>query len=279
VSLFAKKTPASPVRRLSQPLRATRRFEWPVAILLILVALVVSCAGPEPAARPDPTGAEKGRPNPGLDEPLSPLDVLMQKSRQATSKPVGESPVGTNGDSATKPRLPSEDVEPAAGSTPSTFVPRTSAGQGDSDVVSHLLRDLKSDRKTAAATFRKLWSIPKDVIPGLIAHVDDSSPSALDELVVLVLNKETFADFNSETLDLRYKIPGMGDAEFHDIAAGKVPKGYKVKLRRRGTFPVGVVLRAALINRFRSLRQPPGNAVARPVEWWLTFYRRVEATL
>ena len=58
---------------------------------------------------------------------------------------------------------------------------------------------------------------------------------------------------------------------------------YYVVLEKYGGFPVGIVVRAALMNRFRSAKHPdwsdddpsPGKLIA----WWRTFHDKVKGEL
>ena len=142
------------------------------------------------------------------------------------------------------------------------------------------LRPLQRNEEEAEKAFRALWSIPKPLIPALIGEVHNRSPSALRELQVLVLDEKRFTAVDAEGQQvLAYRIPGMGDCPFDTIAAGPVPKGIRVKLSRSSGFTVGEVVRAALINRFRSKDQPPELGHSHLETWWRQYYRRVRSTL
>lgn len=146
--------------------------------------------------------------------------------------------------------------------------------------VDDYIRQLQGNPKQAAVVFRKLWELPSHLVPYLVREVDHEAPSSLKELSILVLNTDTFVRFDPDTQEiLGYKIPGMGDVVFDQIASGKVARGYRVTLRHRRGFAVGVVVRAALINRFRSTNYPAGDARGRAAGWWDAFYRRVKDEL
>lgn len=145
--------------------------------------------------------------------------------------------------------------------------------------VARLIRRLQSNPTEAGQAFRELWEVKRELIPALVREVENATPSALRELQILVVDTARFAEVDpSEEHVLTYRIPGMGDCAYDDIAAGPVPKGYRVKLTRYARFPVGVVIRAGLINRFRSKdypRRPDDHLVV----WWMDFYRRVAESL
>ena len=145
--------------------------------------------------------------------------------------------------------------------------------------VSDILLRLRSTPEEAGKAYREIWEAPRSLIPKLIPEVANPEPSALRELSVLVLDKD-FAQVDSKDGTVAYDIPGMGKVKYDDIVVGKAPRGLKVILRRHEKpFPVGSVVRAGLLNRFRSTEYPGGSDVSDPVGWWQRFYDRVRTKM
>ena len=114
-----------------------------------------------------------------------------------------------------------------------------------------------------------------------MAHVGDNVPTKIRELDLLVLQHD-FARYDEESRRWFYQIKGMGSFEIDDIAMNKVtrPKGaVRVRLKSFKGFPLGVVLRAGLLNRFRSTRFPGLDDRKFIVQWWQLFYRQNASNL
>ena len=140
------------------------------------------------------------------------------------------------------------------------------------------LTRLQSGRDAGEA-FRELWEAPPEIIPELILQAGNPEPSGLHELTILVLDRKRFLSVDEEG-NVLYDIPGLRGIKYDDIVTGNAPRGLKVVLRRlRQQFTVGAVIRAALINRFRSADVPAGNDAANPVRWWQEFHERVKGRL
>ena len=253
--------------------------------LAVLWVLVAGCAGPDGGASlDDRRRAQKDR-APGLTEPapgiVTPAAGTGRDSRRPSSTESEPKPTGDR-------RVPPSTVPPST-VPPSTVPPAEEAEVSGPDgpaparknrQVEAYLRELQGAREQAEATYLKLWEVPRHFVPYLVQEVGSTRGTALKELKLLVLNTDSFVKLDPQTQDiLGYNIPGMGDVVFDEIASGKVARGYRVTLRHRRGFSLGVVLRAALINRFRSTDYPAGDARERPVEWWEAFYRRVRDTL
>ncbi|MGQ9591756.1 MAG: hypothetical protein ACUVYA_15840, partial [Planctomycetota bacterium] len=145
--------------------------------------------------------------------------------------------------------------------------------------VGDYIRRLKADEDSARDAFVELWEVDADLIPELIEHVADPERSALREIAVLVLDTGGFFRRDPKDGAPIYRIPGLGSFELDDVAAGKVPAGAKAVLRNFEKFPVGVVVRAALVNRFRSRDYPSGDDRADVKGWWRRYYQRVRLKL
>ncbi|MBI4606838.1 MAG: hypothetical protein HY721_33145 [Planctomycetes bacterium] len=204
---------------------------------------------------------------------------------------------------------PARGAKPdAAESPPAEGAARSAAGSGGSpdaraEVKGYIARLESLDPEDAEEAFRELWEAPRAIIPGLILEVENPAPSTFTELKVLVIDKEHFARLRSiglaptgepiahedSTGRFVYDIPGMGSLDYEEIATGPARggTGLRVVLRRRAvelgepvpTFPVGAVVRAALVNRFRSSDYPPGDHRTDLVRWWQAFYERARPRL
>jgi hypothetical protein len=229
----------------------------------------VGCSGgpdPGPAATPgDPPAAaktgtqtsakSKAEPEPETEEP-PPAPPPRPKSSTPSTAPAPRPP-------------PPKDPPPKE--------PRSA--RRPAPEVSDILLRLQSTPEEAGKAYREIWEAPRGLIPKLIPEVANPEPSALRELAVLVLDKD-FAQVDSKDGTVAYDIPGMGKVKYDDIVVGKAPRGLKVILRRLDKpFPVGSVVRAGLLNRFRSTEYPGGSDVSDPVGWWQRFYDRVRTKL
>lgn len=133
----------------------------------------------------------------------------------------------------------------------------------------------------ANKAFWSLTEIRKDLIPELLFYIEDEDLTAITELKILV------RDANFQGFWVSH-IPGMGVMEKVDkngetywegydrfssgIADNR--KGFKVKLIKSTGFPLGVVIRAAMLNRFRSLHYPRGiDHMTDLRRWWNAYYK------
>lgn len=182
-------------------------------------------------------------------------------------------PAGADGEEAPRPAVPLDKL---------------------SRDVQALLGALKGeDPKAADDAFWKLVEVREDRIPELISQVESTERTRITLLKILVLDLE-FKGFMAS------KIPGMGRMEEFDdegrlvwqgysdrLACGELRepapkgkegriKGYKVQMKHWGGFPLGVVVRAGLINRFRSRSYPSGIDHTRDlIGWWKAYHQRV----
>lgn len=213
------------------------------------------------------------------------------------SPPAGKDPVASAG----KPRrrLPQKaGVEAGTGSSQPAAKPapqpaakvaakpaavEAGAGSGKpvlpqpspADAARVLLKRLAGPVAMAKKTYVELWGVDKGQIPELIRKVASKEPTQLKELDLLVLQKG-FARYDEKEKRWYYWIKGMGNFEIDDLAMSKVPgrKGaVRVRIKKFGGFPLGVVLRAGLLNRFRSTRFPSVNDRKYLSRWWNLFYR------
>ena len=144
-----------------------------------------------------------------------------------------------------------------------------------------MLEYLTGPAPRAQKAYKVLWGIDKKQIPSLVAHVGDNVRTKIRELDLLVLQHD-FARYDEKSQRWFYLIKGMGNFVIDDIAMNKVtrPKGaVRVRLKNFKGFPLGVVLRAGLLNRFRSTRFPGLDDRKFIVQWWQLFYRQNASNL
>ncbi|MCZ6796068.1 MAG: hypothetical protein O7J95_20865 [Planctomycetota bacterium] len=147
-------------------------------------------------------------------------------------------------------------------------------------MVEGFVRRLRSpDEKDAA--YRELARVPAELIPDLIEEVENPLSSQMYVLDILVF-QDDFTRFDEKEKRFYYFIKGLGQFELDDIAIGKIRRGRwgnKVRLKNytKG-FPVGLVLRAAMLNRFRSRRLPVQDD-SDVKSWWREYYRRAKSHL
>ena|SRR5437867_7624452 len=245
-----------------------------------LLSLLSSCSQPvvepSPARRPARPRAEATAPGQGAlqkDNPppaasADPPDDPPKKAPQPAGERAGASPTR----SAPKENQGERGVERPK--------PRLERSSQNEDVRRYVLR-LKSRPEEAEEAFRELWSAPKELIPALILEIENTEPSQLKELKVLVLDTKGFCRLDEKEEKFVYRVKGMGKFSYDDLAAGQLKsgRGIQVKVRNFNRFPVGVVIRAALVNRFRSTDYPPEDDARDPVHWWQSFYERAQPTL
>ena len=144
-----------------------------------------------------------------------------------------------------------------------------------------MLEYLTGPAPRAQKAYKVLWGIDKKQIPSLVAHVGDNALTKIRELDLLVLQHD-FARYDEKSRRWFYLIKGMGSFEIDDLAMNKVtrPKGaVRVRLKSFKGFPLGVVLRAGLLNRFRSTRFPGIDDRKFIGQWWQMYYRLNASTL
>ena len=144
-----------------------------------------------------------------------------------------------------------------------------------------MLEYLTGPAPRAQKAYKVLWGVDKEQIPSLVAHVGDNVRTKIRELDLLVLQHD-FARYDEKSQRWFYLIKGMGNFVIDDIAMNKVtrPKGaVRVRLKNFKGFPLGVVLRAGLLNRFRSTRFPGLDDRKFIVQWWQLFYRQNASNL
>ena len=142
------------------------------------------------------------------------------------------------------------------------------------------MRGLKArSRKDAEDAYRKLWKVPNSLVQPLILEVTNTEKSNLTELSILVTDTRSFLRRDESSGEFLYFIPGMGDCAYSDISVKDVRNGIKVVIKKFDRFSLGVVVRAGLVNRFRSPNHPPGHDKMGLVEWWQLFHGRVRGQL
>lgn len=276
-----------------------------LALALLALALLAGACTAPPASGARPRIPERRLEAASRAPTPRPVEMSRDASKELSSAraPVSGSTVAKPPGTAAKPSgaapdsslsvpraAPSETpgvrappVEPASPDEPA---PVRSAEEIAED-VERCLERLRAAPEEAAGAFRELWSVEASWIPALIREVKNPAPSGLSELQILIPDREHFERGNlgvdAKGDGVVYDVPGMGVVEYDDIAFGptKSGKSLKVVIRnfRGKRFTVGVVLRAALLNRFRSNDYPGGDHRLDPVGWWQSFYERVRARL
>jgi hypothetical protein len=147
------------------------------------------------------------------------------------------------------------------------------------------------DRKAADAAFRWLCFIDPDLIPECLDLVTSNEPTRLERIRVIVRDKK-FVEHGK--FFLVSDIPGMGLMEEFDddgqpTSLNYTKKSYNTDRRGKGYivvvdnlygFPLGVVVRAALLNRIQSRRFPTGIDHRRHLRsWWRSYYRNVKRVM
>lgn len=230
---------------------------------------------------------------PDDDEEAVP-DAPMKQSGSPPAKQVA------GGATAAPKKTPPADAGPVpARKTQRPREPRRPATlpSAPTQEVAALLKELQ-DPQLADAAFLRLWEIPKAYVPELISEVENSAPSRVERLHVLVLDSD-FVGHGKPFLANR--VHGLGKMEVIEEVARddfrvvsqaytkigyQIPpnkRGYKLVMEKFGGFPIGVVVRAGLINRFQSTRYPsqsddetePGKLI----DWWREFYMRSSAQI
>ena len=269
--------------------------------LLVLFALPALCAC---------GGAEKNSTSPA-EAAGKPVVRYSRGGDAERRRVIAEAAIGRK-DTARKPKVPAAvgakeaapsvpvRAEPAAKATPAVAAARpaetpapSSEGAGEVKVkppeaqkssaekTRLMLEYLTGPAPKAQEAYKVLWGIDKKLIPALVAHVGDNVPTKIRELDLLVLQHD-FARYDEKSQRWFYLIKGMGNFVIDDIAMNKVtrPKGaVRVRLKNFKGFPLGVVLRAGLLNRFRSTRFPGLDDRKFIVQWWQLFYRQNASNL
>ena len=266
-----------------------KNLAGPVALLLLC-----SCGGSE--TRPAGSGAVAPKPvvkySRSGDAALrraAAEEALKQQSEGGTEAPApsGKAPLEARKDTATRlPAKPSPKPSPKPAARPAPEEPRVASkpaapGKASAEAVELLLKRLAGPPAQARKTYVELWRVDKGRIPGLIGQVNSKQSTKLIELDLLVLQKD-FARYDEKEKRWYYWIKGMGNFEIDDIAMSKVPgrKGaIRVRMKKFGGFPLGVVIRAGLLNRFRSTRLPGVDDRKYLSRWWNLFYRQNAAAL
>ncbi len=216
-------------------------------------ALKQQDAGGAEAPAPSRKAPAEARKNTAGQLPVKPS---QEPPKRPAPKPAGRT---ASADS----RAPSAPKPAAGGKTPA-------------EAVELLLKRLAGPPALARKTYVQLWGVGKEQIPGLIRQVDSKQLTRLIELDLLVLQKG-FARYDEKEKRWYYWIKGMGNFEIDDIAMSKVPgrkDAVRVRMKKFGGFPLGVVIRAGLLNRFRSTRFPGVDDRKYLSRWWNLFYQQ-----
>ena len=176
---------------------------------------------------------------------------------------------------------PAETPAPSSEGEGKVKVKPPEAQKSSAEKTRLMLEYLTGPAPRAQKAYKVLWGIDKKQIPSLVAHVGDNVRTKIRELDLLVLQHD-FARYDEKSRRWFYLIKGMGNFVIDDIAMNKVtrPKGaVRVRLKNFKGFPLGVVLRAGLLNRFRSTRFPGLDDRKFIVQWWQLFYRQNASNL
>ncbi len=144
------------------------------------------------------------------------------------------------------------------------------------------LERLQGEEEDARKAYEELCRVDPRLIPALIRHVQSDRKTKLRELAVVVLQKN-FARYDDAADQFVYLIDGLSPFLLDDIATGKVRFGRyrgasRVRITRFDGFPVGVVVRAALLNRIKGRRFPPYRSSTRQMaRWWRDYHRMATA--
>ena len=156
-----------------------------------------------------------------------------------------------------------------------------------SSKLEKMLAALKKDGTSADAAFRSLSFIDPALIPECLDLVASSEQTRLERIRVIVPDKNYVQHGKPFLVS---NIPGMGLMEDFDSAGEPVELHYSKKsynLDRRwggyivvvdnwNGFPLGVAVRAALLNRIQSRAYPTGIDHRRHLRsWWNAYYRNV----
>jgi hypothetical protein len=231
--------------------------------------------GGEPAERAEGP-AEVKKSSPDVARPRKSADTETAKAGAA---PAVKKEAGKAKDPAAAPAKP---AKPAA----------RKSTQGIPSDVAAIIADLKRDGPSARKAFLRIWEIPQSVIPRLIEQVENTETSQLESIEILVLDPDFLRPGDMKPF-LANSIHGLGRMETLDetnkddvriIAQEYTTKAYgitanrhyKVKLEKFGGFPIGVVIRAGLINRLKSTHYPPSSdddpEPGMLIAWWRDFY-------
>ncbi len=173
-----------------------------------------------------------------------------------------------------KPRESTEEITRNDGSTPGAGRPRTRTHQ--QKIFDRVVDRLTSNPATARDAFRQLSKMPADLIPVFLPAVASTRATKVYAMDVYVVHGEDETVMRSIDEDGRfyYYVRGMGRFSFEDIALGEFRRGTRVRFRNiREGFPLGAVVCAALLNRFKSPHYP--NFEDKDLlRWWEEYYRR-----
>ena len=266
----------------------------------VVLLFLCSCGGSETV----PAGAGGAAPKPVVKYSRSgdaavrkavAEEALKQKSAGGVGAPVPSRTPPAAARETTVSQLPAKPGKepqarpaPKPATRPASTEPRGASaakpaarGRAPAEAVELLLRRLAGPAALARKAYVELWGVGKGQIPGLIRQVNSKQLTRLIELDLLVLQKD-FARYDEKEKRWYYWIKGMGNFEIDDIAMNKVSgrKGaVRVRMKKFGGFPLGVVIRAGLLNRFRSIRFPAVNDRKYLSRWWNLFYKQNASAL
>jgi hypothetical protein len=255
----------------------------------LLVLALAGCSGESRIEAPDGGSASEPAERP---EPAP-------KPKKAPAKPArAEAIAEASADAPPAKAAKAKDSPPPPASAKAAKTTR-SARAAATDPVASILNDLKRDPKAAREAYLKIWEIPPGSIPRLIDEVENTEASQLGTLDILVLDADFLRPGEIKPF-LANRIHGLGRMEILDesdpndlrlisqeytkMSYGITRnKHYKVVLEKDGGFPIGVVVRAGLINRVRSTHYPASSddvpGAGKLIAWWRDFYNLTQADL
>ena len=209
----------------------------------------------------------------------APVSGGQEEKQPASEAPPVESRKKPGGETVSGK---AREASPPAAAAPKARIEKPAAKpKTPAEKANLLLKRLAGPVATARKAYMALWKVDKEQLPALLTQVASKTPTNIRELDVLVLQKD-FARYDEKEQRWFYWIKGMGNFELDDIAMSKVARprdAVRVRLKKFRGFPLGVVLRAGLLNRFRSTRFPGINDRKFLSQWWNLYYRQNAAAL
>jgi hypothetical protein len=142
--------------------------------------------------------------------------------------------------------------------------------------VARLIERLRSGPPENEEAFLEIARVDARLIPELIPWTESKASTKFYRMETVALHDRIVrADEKDGTL--YYFVKGMGRFFFDDVATGAVrgrPGATRIEYRAyESAFPLGVVIRAALLRRFASSKYPASSDdEERIADWWREYY-------
>lgn len=231
-----------------------------------------------PAEKPEHRQAQAKQQTTRSDDPRarSPAKV------GPVARPAATEPPPTALDAGSKKTFPQQTSPPRSPPNDEDDGKGTGADKQEriaKSVAAYLEAVRSSDLTLAEKAFRGLSRAPREIIPRLILEVHNRASTSLRQIDVRVVQNEPVTFFDEEKQEFTYRIKGLGPlgpSVLDDVAVGPVKdgRGWRVRLRSFQGFSLGVVIRAALLNRLKSTRFPLFAEGPDLVRWWQAYYDR-----